>query len=71
MGIKVKPILPGNEITKMGWIQFEGGSADAVVITQRVPIPDGGNDIESALGGNVYRFIPSWVQTTIYDPSFG
>lgn len=45
LGVKVKPVLTGNEITKMRGIQFERGPADAVVIPQGVPIPDGGNDI--------------------------
>lgn len=45
LSIQIKPVLPGNEIAKMGGIQFEGCSTYAVMIPQRVPVPDSGNDI--------------------------
>ena len=38
------------------------------MVTHRVPIPDGGDDVERPLSCDIHRFIPPRVQVAINDP---
>lgn len=55
----------------MRWVQLERSSANAVVVTHGVPIPDRSDYVQWALRRDIYRLIPPRVQVAIYDPCLG
>src|SRR6266480_1603596 len=51
----------------MRWVKFERSSADAIMIAKRIPIPNGGDDVEGSCGNNVNGFIPTWIEVGVDD----
>lgn len=37
------------------------------MVTERVPVPDRGDDVEGSVGSDIYRLVPPWVEIGIDD----
>ena len=55
----------------MRWVQLKRSPTNTVVVTHRIPVPDRSDGVQWALGRDIDRFIPPWVQVAIYNPRLG
>ncbi len=65
LSIQIEPVLSREEIAEMNGIQLDRRSANVIVITHCIPIPDRSNDIQRALCGDIDSIFPPRVEVVV------
>lgn len=71
LGIKIQPELLWQKVHKSVRIQFKAGPPKTIVIADSIPIPQGSDQQQRAIGEDIKGLLPSWVQIAVDDSGFG